>query len=63
MEKIKKYWGHIVVALMGLAALGVAISGSETAKSACNANADCKAAYERGEQIQPTTSPTVPAAN
>ena len=58
MEKIKKFWGHIVVALIGLAALAVAISGNETAKSACFANADCKAAYDRGEQISPTASPS-----
>lgn len=58
MNFIKAYWGHILVTLTALAALGTAISGNDTAKQACFASPKCKAAYEQGltpEQVSATT--------
>ena len=58
MNFLKTYWGHILVALTAIAALGVAVSGNDTAKQACFASPKCKAAYEAGltpEQVSATT--------
>lgn len=55
IDDVKTYWGHIVVALMAIAALVVSVSGNNMAKTACQANKTCAAQYAAGEAISPTT--------
>lgn len=59
MNFLKTYWDRVLVIIAALAALGVAVSGNETAKTACFATSKCKTAYELGmsaEQVSATTA-------
>lgn len=59
MNFIKAYWDRLLVIIAAIAALGVAVSGNETAKTACFATSKCKAAYELGlsaEEVSATTT-------
>lgn len=60
METIKKNAKHIGVLLFAIAALVVALSGSEKAEMACNSVAGCKAAYDAGKSAD-EVSPSAPA--
>ncbi|CAB4136959.1 hypothetical protein UFOVP315_15 [uncultured Caudovirales phage] len=58
--KLRKYWGHIVVASAGAAALVAAITPTTMdEKLGSQLSGEFKHAYERGLALQPST--TTPA--
>jgi hypothetical protein len=59
-DTIRKYWGHVVVALAGIAALIAAITGTPVDEDLGKRYSPAfKEAWERGQALQP--SPTTPA--
>lgn len=58
-EKLKAYWGHIVVFLAALAALVAALTSTKVDDNLGNTYWPAfKQAYDQGEAMQGTTSPT-----
>lgn len=58
VDNVKANWKHVLVAFAALAALGVSLSGNQTANDACQSNANCKAAYDAGVTPAPADTST-----